>query len=64
MLSPCCLAVGLAVHELVGPTADVHEVAALAQRARQTFEMDAYAISCAVMFAQVRTPAVTDLASP
>jgi len=62
--SPCCLAVGLAVHEIVGPAAKVHEVAALAERGRAAFEMDAYAMSCAVMFAQVRTPAVTYLSLP
>jgi len=56
--------VGLAVHEIVGPAAKVHEVAALAERARRAFEMDAFAMSVAVMFAQVRTPAVTDLALP
>jgi len=55
--SPCCLAVGLAVHEIVGHIAKVHEITALAERARQAFEIDAYAMSCAVMFAQVKPPA-------
>jgi len=44
--------VGRAVHEIVGPAAEVHEVAALAELAWQAFEMDAYVMSCAVMFAQ------------
>jgi len=51
-MSSCCLAVGLAVHEM-DATAEVHEVEALAQRAWDAFALDAYAMSAAVMFAQV-----------
>jgi len=62
---PCCLAVGLAVHDLtLNPlvtTAEVHEVEALAERARHAFQMDAYAMAVSVMFAQVLAPAVTNL---
>jgi len=60
MSSSCCLAVGLALHELtlnplLNPlvaTAEVNEVESLARRACRAFELDAYALSAAVMFAQ------------
>ena len=46
------VAIGLAFHELVA-TAEVDEVAAHIDRARRRVPLDGYAMSCAMMFAQV-----------
>jgi len=63
MNSACCLAFALAVHEL-NATAEVKEVKGLAQRAWQAFSLDAYALSAALMIAQVCALAGTDALVP
>ena len=53
----CSLAIGMAVGELVGVGAagvSVEKVAAVADRARKAMSLDSYAMSVALMFAQVR----------
>jgi len=63
MNSACCLAFAMAVNELDN-TAEVNQVRGLARRAWQAFALDAYAMSAALMIAQVHALARTDTLVP